>query len=197
MLLTSRQLRAWKTPWRAWKMVAMCLAVLATLLASSPALAAHPPAAPRPAAGEPHDGGRRGTGTLDGFVISRLPAGLGPLVTDFEYEWGGVAHRSRVWERGPDDAGAYQVDLTVKILRGQRLRTLASLRSYLADYHERDLDQWELEPFRHLGKPGYRNDAEAFWLDGRGVAVEVRFVNRRFNEDDLMQTVRGIRPADA
>jgi hypothetical protein len=190
MSLTSRSMRA-------WTMVAMCLAVLIALLPSSQALAAHPPSTPPPAAGDPEDGGRRGTGTLDGFVISRLPAGLGPLVTDFEYEWGGVAHRSRVWERGPDDAGAYQVDLTVKVLRGQRLRSLSGLRSYLADYHERDPGQWKLEQFRHLGKPGYHDDDEAFWLDRRGVAVEVRFVNRRFTETDLMQTVRGIRPADA
>ena len=184
-------------PVRAWTMVAMCLAVLSMLLSSTPALAAHPPGSPPPASGSPDsdDAGRAGTGVLDGFVISSLPSGLGPLVTDFAYEWEDVAHRSRVWERGPDEAGAYQVDLTVKVLRGSKLRSLAALRTYLADYHERDPGQWELEPFRHLGKPGYHDDDEAFWLDRRGVAVEVRIVNPRFTEGDLMQTVRGIRPA--
>ena len=132
---------------------------------------------------------------LDGFAITRLPDGIGPLVSDFAYEWEDVAHRSRVWERGPDDDGAYQVDLTVKVMRGEPLGDLESLRLYLAEYHERDPDEWDLEEFTHRGKRGYRSATQAFWLESPGVAVGVSVDGVRFTGSDLMLAVRGVHPA--
>ena len=171
-------------------------ALLAALAPTSPAFATTPslrPPTPSVAPSDECDAPR----VLDGFAITRLPAGLGPMVSDFDYEWEEVVHRSRVWERGPDDEGAYHVDLTVKVLRGERLRDLAALRDYLTEYHERDPDDWPLEKFQQRGsRPGYHDAVGAFWLEAPGVAVEVR-VGERFTERDLMRTVQGIRPACA
>ncbi|REF36799.1 hypothetical protein [Thermasporomyces composti] len=131
---------------------------------------------------------------LDGFVVGWVPRGVGSLVTDFSYEWEDVAHRSRVWETGPDTNGAYRVDLTVAVLRGERLRDIDAVRDYLAEYLERDAEQWGLRPFRHLGRPGYHNDVETFWLAEPGVAVRVHVDGERFTEGQLMRTARSIRP---
>jgi hypothetical protein len=131
---------------------------------------------------------------LDGFVIDWVPRGVGPLVTDFAYEWEDVAHHSRVWETGPDTDGAYRVDLTVTVLRGERLHDIEAVRDYLADYLERDPERWRLRTFRHLGRPGYHNDVEAFWSAEPGVAVRVRIDGERFTEGQLMRTARSIRP---
>ncbi|MEQ7128993.1 hypothetical protein ABN034_31265 [Actinopolymorpha sp. B11F2] len=131
---------------------------------------------------------------LDGFEIGFLPDGLGPHVSDFTYEWEGVTHRSRVWERGPDDSGSYSVDLTVKTLRSTSLSDLKALRDYLADYRERG-DEWPLEPFEHHGHPGYRSGDQVFWLQAPGVAVSVTIDSARFTDRDLTRTALGIRPA--
>jgi hypothetical protein len=131
---------------------------------------------------------------LNGFEISWLPDRLGPHVSDFTYEWEDVTHRSRVWERGPDDSGGYSVDLTVKTLRGSSLDNLEALRDYLADYHERG-DDWPLERFDHHGHPGYHAEGQAFWLQAPGVAVSVTIDTARFTDRDLTKTALGIRPA--
>ncbi|WP_063828583.1 hypothetical protein [Actinopolymorpha alba] len=130
---------------------------------------------------------------LDGFAICVLPRGLGSLVTDFEYEWEGVTHRSRVWETGPDKDGAYRVDLTVKVMRGASLTSLEALRDYLADYHERDPAEWKLKAFDNNGRPGYRTADEAFWWEAPGVAVSVTINGERYAERDLVRTAKGLR----
>src|SRR5215207_4299475 len=61
--------------------------------------------------------------TLDGFVISYTPRGIGSP-TDFEYEWEDVVFHSRVWETGSDAENATKVDLTVNTLRGAGLSDL-------------------------------------------------------------------------
>jgi hypothetical protein len=134
---------------------------------------------------------------LDGFAITRLPAGIGPLVSDFEYEWEEVAFRSRVWERGPDSSGAYRVDLDVKVLRGDRLADLASLRDFLAYYHERDPETWELTEFDHDGLPGFYSQREAFWLVQPGVAIEVTVDTERYSPRTLLRTACGVVPTEA
>lgn len=132
---------------------------------------------------------------LDGFLIEALPAGVGPLVTDFAYEWEEVSHRSRVWESGPDHEGAYHVDMSVAVLRGESLTDQESLRSYLADYYELDPAEWELRPFDPHGHPGYRDNAVAFWLQSPGVAIVVKLDGNRFSAGDLLRTATSIRPA--
>lgn len=131
---------------------------------------------------------------VDGFQIDHLPAGIGDLVTDFAYEWEEVAFKSRVWETGPDEHGAYRVDLTIKVLRGERLTGLAALRDYLVEYYEYDPADWELTEYDHNGDPGYLAADEAFWLVEPGVAVSVRIADH-LTEADLLQTADSIRPA--
>jgi hypothetical protein len=175
----------------------MCLAVLAAVLTTTPTLAAGPP---RPSAAgsepdRPSAGPHRGAASvLDGFVTGWLPAGLGSLVSDFTYEWEDITHRSRVWEEGPDDSGAYKVDLTIKVLRGEGLRDLSSLRDYLARYHEMDPVNWALEPFDQHAHRGYRSDDVAFWLEQPGVAIEVKLYDDALSERDLIRTSRAIHP---
>ncbi len=110
---------------------------------------------------------------LDGFRLGRLPAGLGPLVTDFEYEWEEVRFTSRVWESGPDADGAYRVDLQVIVMRSPALTDPAALRTFLVDYLERDPVDWATEPFEHPDGPGFRDDDEVVWLAEPGTAVRV------------------------
>jgi hypothetical protein len=86
---------------------------------------------------------------LDGFSIGSLPAGLGPQVSDFEYEWEDVRFTSRVWETGPDDDGAYRVDLHIAVLRGEVLTDAEAMHAFLAEYHERDPAVWARDQFRH------------------------------------------------
>lgn len=131
---------------------------------------------------------------LDGFVVGPVPAGVGELVTDFEFEWEEVEHRSRVWERGPDADGGYHVDLTVDVLRGESLTSAKALRDYLTDYYERDPATWRLDPFRQHGQPGWHDDTVAFWLAAPGVGVAVKVDRERFGARDLLRTAYGIRP---
>lgn len=135
-------------------------------------------------------------GRLDNFAIDRLPAGVGEQVSDFSYEWEKVAFTSRVWESGPDDDGAYNVDASVKILRGDRLADLPALLDYLALYHERDAETWELAEFAHPDGTGYYGAGEAFWLVEPGVAVSVRVDTEQFSNPDLMLTVFGVHHLD-
>ncbi|GAA3753655.1 hypothetical protein HDA32_004436 [Spinactinospora alkalitolerans] len=139
---------------------------------------------------EPGADGRSG-GELDGFAIGHVPSGAGDAVSDFDYEWGRVAFSSRVWERRVD--GGYRVDLTVAVLRGERLRDLDALREFLAEYHERDPDAWALEPFRHGEHRGHITDGQAFWLVEPGLAVSVRLDAGRFGRGELTRTALGVR----
>ncbi|MFE3453274.1 hypothetical protein ACFXJ8_30550 [Nonomuraea sp. NPDC059194] len=115
-------------------------------------------------------------GLLDGFEIGHVPPGVGEQVSDFSYEWEEVRFASRVWERRLDD-GSHRVDLTVLVLRGERLSTPAALRAFLSSYYEGDLA-----------------DA-AYRLVEPGVAVVVKMDGDRFGPGELRATAAGIRPS--
>lgn len=129
---------------------------------------------------------------MDGFVVGHVPADVGAMVSDFQYEWEGVAFTSRVWER--EVADGYRVDLQLLVLRGDRLADLPAVRDFLATYHERDPDRWELREFRHGDHPGLIGETEAFWLVEPGVAAEVRDPSRRYGAAELRATALGVRP---
>ncbi|WP_051425502.1 hypothetical protein [Jiangella gansuensis] len=134
---------------------------------------------------------------LDGFRIRWLPPGLGPLVSDFEYEWDDVGFASRVWETGPDEDGAYGVDLQVTVMRSATLTDTAALHAFLTEYHERDPGDWTPEPFQHPDGPGFRTGTELFWLAEPGVAVRVHGDGQRFSSDDLTRTACDVRQVRA
>ncbi|TDU91699.1 hypothetical protein EV138_5310 [Kribbella voronezhensis] len=131
--------------------------------------------------------------TLDGFVIDRLPGGIGSP-SDFEYEWEEVAFHSRVWETGPDPEGATVVDLTVKTIRGMKLTDLSELRDFLTEYHEQDPDEWKLTPVKVGEYDGYLATDHVFYFVSPGLAAEVSIDRSRFSEDDLLTTAAGFHP---
>jgi hypothetical protein len=131
--------------------------------------------------------------TLDGFAIDHLPDGIG-TPSDFEYEWDDVSFHSRVWETGPDSDGAFQVDLTVKTLRGEKLGDLEALKEYLIGYEERDPDSWELTPVTVGGFDGLLAGNEVFYFIAPGVAAEVTVDQDRFTDEDLLDAAAGFHP---
>jgi hypothetical protein len=139
-------------------------------------------------------GSRAGEQAVDGFGMTYLPAGVGELVSDFTYEWEDVTFSSRVWEREVD--GGHEVDLMMIVLRGPRLDSVEALRGFLADFHERDPDDWVLTECRHgSAAAGFIAESEAFWLVEPGVAVTVRIAPDRFGPDELRATALGVRAA--
>ncbi|MFC7329936.1 hypothetical protein [Marinactinospora rubrisoli] len=132
---------------------------------------------------------------LDGFVIEHVPAGAGTLESDFRFEWGDVAFTERVWERQLE-SGGYRVDLTVAVLRGERLSDVAATQDFLAEYHEREPGAWRVQPFRHGAHDGGIADDLAFWQVRPGVAVSVRVDPERFGVEDVRETALGVRPAE-
>ncbi|MEU1400189.1 hypothetical protein ABZ403_29535 [Micromonospora zamorensis] len=135
----------------------------------------------------------RDGGELDGFRIGYLPPNVGDLVSDFASEWEDVTFTTRVWERQVEDG--HRVDLRVHVLRGDRLGTLAELRDFLAEYHERDDADWALTDFEHGEGPGLLGAAEAFWLAAPGVAVNVLVDPERFTADNVRAIARRITAA--
>jgi len=133
-------------------------------------------------------------GTLDGFAIHHVPSAAGEEVFDTDYEWGGVSFTARLWERQVD--GGHRVDMQVLVMRGEALGSVAALRSFLAEYHERDAEAWELTEFDHDGAPGFLGEREAFWLQEPGVAVEVRDSSGVLGQDELVTTALGVQPED-
>ncbi|MBB6171092.1 hypothetical protein HNR23_001152 [Nocardiopsis mwathae] len=133
---------------------------------------------------------------MDGFTIGHLPDDVGGEVADFDYEWGGVEFASRVWERQAD-TGGYAVDLQVIVMRGGGLDSPEALLRFLAEYHERDPDAWELRAFTNDRSRGFIGGSEAFWLAEPGVAVEVRIDATRFPAEELRATALGVRSAYA
>jgi hypothetical protein len=131
--------------------------------------------------------------TLDGFVIDRLPGGLGSP-TDFQYEWEDVVFHSRVWETGPDPEGATKVDLTMKTIRGEKVIDLETLREFLTEYHEKDPDEWKLTPLRIGSYGGYAADDQAFFFVSPGVAAEVSIDRSRYSQEDLLTTAAAFYP---
>ncbi|RCV58163.1 hypothetical protein [Marinitenerispora sediminis] len=132
---------------------------------------------------------------VDGFVVEHVPAGAGALESDFEFEWGDVAFTERVWERQLE-GGGYRVDLTVAVLRGERLSDLGATREFLTEYHERDPAGWRVEPFQHGARPGGIAEDLAFWQVEPGVAVSVRVDPDRFGVEDVRETALGVRPVE-
>lgn len=130
---------------------------------------------------------------LDGFVIEKLPGGIGSP-SDFEYEWEDVVFHSRVWETGPDPEGATKVDLTVKTVRGEKLIDLESLRTFLTEYHEKDPETWELTAVDVGGYGGYAAEDQVFFFISPGIAAEVSIDRGRFTDEDLMTTAAGFHP---
>lgn len=137
----------------------------------------------------------RDGGELDGFRIGYLPPDVGDLVSDFVSEWEDVTFATRVWERQVEDG--HRVDLRVHVLRGDRLGTIAELRDFLAEYHERDNADWALTDFQHGEDPGLIGAAEAFWLAAPGVAVNVLVDPERFTVGNLPAITQRIATAAA
>ncbi|HJE59406.1 MAG TPA: hypothetical protein K8V84_13005 [Nocardiopsis listeri] len=137
--------------------------------------------------------GTRG-GPLDGFTVTHLPDQVGAQASaaDFSYEWEDVAFTSRAWEQAKE-GGGFQVVLQVLVMRGEEFVDLDAVRTFLARYHERDPDTWELTDLtRDDGAPGLRGDREAFWTPGEGVAVEVRDTSGLLGQEELLATARGV-----
>ncbi|WP_017590454.1 hypothetical protein [Nocardiopsis ganjiahuensis] len=159
-----------------WAPVALAIVLALVLTAAAPAV------------------GPRG-GPLDGFTIGHLPARVGTETStmDSHYEWEDVSFTARFWEQAKE-GGGFQVVLQVLVLRGEELTDLAAVRSFLAEYHERDPDTWELEDFDNHGTGGLYGGSEAFWTPQPGVAVEVRDPFGLIGEEELLATARGIGP---
>lgn len=131
---------------------------------------------------------------LDGFTLGYLPAGIGTLVSDFDYDWNDVAFRTRVWERGPDSQLGYRVDLRVKVLRSPRLVDGLALRAFLTEYHEQDPASWELAPWSGGGHHGFSAPDRVFFLARPGVAVEVDVDRERVDQAALHATAEAVAP---
>jgi hypothetical protein len=132
-------------------------------------------------------------GTLDGFVIENLPDGIG-TPSDFEYEWEDVSFKSRVWETGPDDEGAFKVDLTLKTLRGEKLTDLEAVKNFLVEYEEKEPGSWQLTPVKVGGYDGLFAGDEVFYFIEPGVAAEVTIDHDRFTDEDVLDTAAGFHP---
>lgn len=128
---------------------------------------------------------------LGGFVVGHVPPAAGEEVSDFATVWGGVDFSSRVWEREVENG--YRVDLKINVLRGERLSGAGELRGFLAEYHEREPEDWERTSFHNGAYPGYRSARQAFWLVRPGVGVSVRLYSDRLDPADLEATVAGVR----
>ena len=170
--------------------VRRCLVVIGAAVAAT-ALCSISPEPARAGSGQ-----AAATETLDGFTLTHLPEGLGPLVSDFDYEWDDVSFRTRVWERGPDPAGGYRVDLRAAVLRGDRLTDPDALRGFLAEYLERDPQQWELQRYDRDNYHGYADAGRVFFLVHPGVAVQVATEDGSgVSRQELLATADGIEPA--
>ncbi|MGC5330878.1 hypothetical protein [Micromonospora sp. DT62] len=132
----------------------------------------------------------RDGGVLDGFHIRQVPGDIGAEVSDFASEWDDVRFATRVWERQTDDG--YRVDLRVHVLRGERLTDLAALRDFLAEYHERDPDDWPLTEFPRGETTGLHDASQAFWLAEPGVAVNVLVDPAQVDREQLLATALAV-----
>lgn len=130
---------------------------------------------------------------LDGFAVGWVPPGIGPLVSDFAYEWDDVGFRSRVWESGPYPDDSYRVDLQVTVMRSPTFTDAAALRGFLVEYLERDPAGWATDPFAHPDGPGFTDVGELFWLASPGVAVRVFGGGEQVDFRDLTRTACAVR----
>ncbi|MFN2497099.1 MAG: hypothetical protein ABR608_14525 [Pseudonocardiaceae bacterium] len=148
----------------------------------------------RPPGPEPAAASTEGATTLDGFTLGQLPDGLGPLVSDFDYESDDVTFRTRVWERGPDTDGKYSVDLQIWVLRGDRLTDPAALRDFLAEYLGHDPQDWALERYDRDTYHGFIASGRVFFLVQPGVAVQVSAEGGTVDSAELLATANRIQP---
>ncbi|MGI5519581.1 hypothetical protein ACQEUX_01315 [Micromonospora sp. CA-259024] len=82
------------------------------------------------------------------------------------------------------------------MLRGDRLGTLAELRDFLAEYHERDPADWALTEFQHGEDHGLVGAVQAFWLARPGVGINVLIDPERFTTETLGAITKGIAGAE-
>jgi hypothetical protein len=137
--------------------------------------------------------GHRNARTIDGFRLCFLPAGLGSLVTDFDYEWEDVAFVDRTWERQVADG--YRVDLSIAVGRGAVLSSASAMYAYMAEYLEQDPATWDVRPIRVHGRPGYFGAGRVFFLARPGVMISVLFDAERFAPGTGLRIAGGIRSA--
>ncbi|BCL12894.1 hypothetical protein [Micromonospora sagamiensis] len=138
-------------------------------------------------------GGRAGSWTGSGSGTCR--AGVGDLVTEFATEWDDVRFASRMWERETVDGA--RVDMRVHVLRGDRLASLANLRDFLAEYHERDSSTPALIESRIGTAPGMIGATEAFWLVAPGIGVNVIVAPEAVDLPGLAAVAGSIVPVEA
>ncbi|HEY3559739.1 MAG TPA: hypothetical protein VGL05_19855 [Kribbella sp.] len=129
-------------------------------------------------------------------MIENLPDGIGSP-SDFEYEWEDVSFHSRVWETGPNDEGAFKVDLTVKTIRGEKLTDLEAVKDFLVEYEEKEPGDWQLTPVKVGGYDGLFAGDEVFYFIEPGVAAEVTIDHERFTDEDVLDTAAGFHPEPA
>lgn len=130
---------------------------------------------------------------LDGFRLGWVPPGIGPMVSDFAYEWDDVGFWSRVWESGPYPDESFRVDLQVTVMRSPSFTDVAAVRGFLVEYLERDPGGWATAPFGHPDGPGFLDVGELFWLAEPGVAVRVLGGGEQVDMRDLVRTACAVR----
>ncbi|SHG80153.1 hypothetical protein SAMN05443575_2812 [Jatrophihabitans endophyticus] len=126
---------------------------------------------------------------LDGLRIGYLPAGVGAS-TDFAYDYDDVGFVSRVWESRTTTG--WRFDLTVDVLRGDRLSTPRRLHDWLVDYQDRPAGEARYVPTHVHGRPGWVSGDEVFWLVRPGLAVLVRLDTARWPHRELLRVARAV-----
>ncbi len=134
-----------------------------------------------------------GGSTLDGVLLTAIPADVGALVSDVRATIDDVNTMARVWESGPGADGRYRVDLTVTVLRGSDLTGPEAAHRFLADYLGYHDASWARVPYAHLDGPGFRDGYRAFWLVHPGLAVMVRLDPETATAARLVATADGVR----
>lgn len=131
------------------------------------------------------------TTTFDELSFGYLPDDLATDHSDFEFTWGDVNFVQRVWER--ETERGHRVQMQVALMSSDQLSDIESLISFLADYHEKSLEDWKLEEFTHPDGPGRSGDRRVFWLVSPGLAIQVRDPFAEVGEDELAQVGRQLR----
>lgn len=131
------------------------------------------------------------TATFNDVTIGYLPEGLETDPSEFEFTWGEVDFVQRVWERATDKG--HRVQLQIVLMNSDRLTDIDSLIEFLAEYHEKQIDQWELAQFTHADGPARVGDRRRFWLTRPGLAVQVRDPFDEVGAEELAQIAHQVR----
>lgn len=129
--------------------------------------------------------------TFDEVSFGHLPASLVKEHSDFEFTWGEVNFVQRVWER--ETGQGHRVQMQVALMGAEQLSDIDSLIAFLAEYHEKQLEGWELKEFTHPDGPGRSGDQRVFWLARPGLAIQVRDPFSEIGEGELAQVANGVR----